>query len=89
MADHSQIFGIHLGGSNSSIAYVDEHGQAQVILNAEGSRITPSAVFFDGSNRIVGSEAKNCALIYPDRVVQFVQRQMGQPDWVFRMRNRV
>jgi molecular chaperone DnaK len=78
----STIFGIDLGTTFSCIAHIDEYGRPAAIINAEGSRITPSVVFFDGNNRTVGAEAKNIAIMYPNQVVSLVKRQMGS-DWVF------
>lgn len=76
------VFGIDLGTTYSCIAHVDEYGQATTIPNMEGDRITPSVILFDGSSRVVGKEAKNVALMYPDQIVETVKRYMGQADWV-------
>ena len=76
------IIGIDLGTTYSCIAYVDEFGRETTIPNAEGDRLTPSVVFFDGDTRIVGKEAKNVALMFPDQVVAAVKRHMGEADWV-------
>jgi len=84
MADTIQtVYGIDLGTTYSCIAYVDEYGRPVAIPNAEGFRITPSVIFFDNENRVVGSEAKNNAHLHPDQVVEMVKRQMGQSDWTF------
>lgn len=77
------VFGIDLGTTYSCIAHIDEYGRPATIPNAEGDRTTPSVIFFDGESRIVGKEAKNNAVLYPDQVVELVKRQMGQSDWVF------
>ncbi|MEO6889175.1 MAG: Hsp70 family protein [Ktedonobacteraceae bacterium] len=77
------IFGIDLGTTYSCIAYVDEYGQAVIIPNNEGSLTTPSVVHFDKDNRIVGKEAKNSAVLYPDEIVTAVKRHMGGPGWRF------
>jgi molecular chaperone DnaK len=82
MTQHT-VFGIDLGTTYSCIAYIDEYGRPATVPNAEGERITPSVVFFDGEQRIVGNEAKNNSVAYPDQVVAMVKRQMGQRDWVF------
>ena len=76
MSEHTPnvIFGIDLGTTYSCITYVDEYGRPVAIPNAEGSRITPSVIFFDGENRVVGSEAKNNSRLYPDQVVEMVKR---------------
>jgi molecular chaperone DnaK (HSP70) len=77
------VYGIDLGTTYSCIAHIDEFGRPVAIPNVEGSRITPSVIFFDGENRVVGNEAKNNARLYPDQVVEMVKRQMGHSDWVF------
>ncbi len=77
------IVGIDLGTTNSAIAYVNEHGRPQMIPNREGDYVTPSVVFFDGSEPIVGSIAKRSAVLDPLNVVQFVKRQMGISAWTF------
>jgi len=77
------VFGIDLGTTYSCIAYVDEFGKPVMITNAEGSRTTPSVVYFDGENRIVGREAKNNAVIYSDQVIELVKRHMGEEGWRF------
>jgi molecular chaperone DnaK (HSP70) len=72
------VFGIDLGTTNSAIAYVDETGRATVCRNADSLEITPSVVFFENeSNVVVGSQAKNSALLNPDRVVSLIKREMG------------
>ncbi len=83
MANTDIVFGIDLGTTYSCIAYVDEYGKPVVIPNVEGDRTTPSVVQFEGSNRIVGKEAKNNAVLYPNQVVEMVKRHMGTSDWVF------
>jgi molecular chaperone DnaK (HSP70) len=77
------IFGIDLGTTYSGIAYIDEHGKPVIIPNAENQRITPSVVFFDGDNIIVGEVAKENAKLYPNEVVTLVKRSMGDPNFLF------
>jgi len=79
----STIFGIDLGTTYSCIAHIDEYGGPATIPNAEGERITPSVIYFEGQNRVVGKEAKNVAVLHPDQVVEMVKRQMGKRDWIF------
>ncbi len=82
--ESKRIFGIDLGTTYSSIAYVDEYGKPVVIPNAENQRVTPSVVFFDGDNVVVGEVAKESARLYPNDVVSFVKRSMGEPNFLFR-----
>ncbi|MBI9075320.1 MAG: Hsp70 family protein [Desulfatibacillum sp.] len=78
-----RIYGIDLGTTYSSIAYVDEFGKAVVIPNSENERVTPSVVFFDGDNVVVGGVAKESARLYPNEVVSFIKRSMGEPNFLF------
>ncbi len=78
-----RIFGIDLGTTYSSIAYVDEYGKAVIIPNAENERVTPSVVFFDEGNIVVGEVAKESAKLYPNDVVSFIKRSMGDPNFIF------
>jgi molecular chaperone DnaK len=78
-----KILGIDLGTTNSAVAYVNDYGRPEVLVNDYGERITPSVVLFDGEHVLVGSEAKNSAVMRPLDTVQFVKRQMGNPDWRF------
>jgi len=71
--------GIDLGTTFSAIAHVDAYGKPQIITNSETERITPSVIFFDGSNVIVGTVAKNNAVAEPEKIVDFVKREMGKP----------
>ncbi len=69
--------GIDLGTTYSCIAWLNEHGQPVSIPNQEGELSTPSVVFFDGAQPIVGTEALRNAISSPDRVVQHAKRFMG------------
>ena len=72
--------GIDLGTTNSCIATL-EGGQPTVIVNAEGSRTTPSVVAFSKSGEIiVGEVAKRQAVTNVDRTISSVKRHMGT-DW--------
>src|SRR3954467_15674488 len=70
--------GIDLGTTFSAIACIDDHGKPQIIPNAESERITPSVILFDGQNAIVGSLAKQNAAAEPEKIVDFVKREMGK-----------
>ena len=75
----SKVFGIDLGTTYSCIAYIDENGKPVVLKNAEGDLTTPSAVFFETQTDVtVGSAAKESAKIYPEQVVTFIKRSIGQ-----------
>ncbi|MDR1925073.1 MAG: Hsp70 family protein [Planctomycetaceae bacterium] len=79
-----KIYGIDLGTTYSAIAYIDEYGKAAIIPNSDNERITPSVVFFESKDCIpVGKIAKGSKETDPDRVVDFVKRQMSNKDWTF------
>ncbi|HEY3663325.1 MAG TPA: Hsp70 family protein [Chthoniobacterales bacterium] len=70
--------GIDLGTTFSAVAHIDAYGKPQIIPNAESERITPSVVLFDGSNAIVGTIAKNNTVAEPEKIVDFVKREIGK-----------
>jgi|HubBroStandDraft_1064217.scaffolds.fasta_scaffold06962_7 molecular chaperone DnaK len=72
-------FGIDLGTTHSCVAMIDEAGRPIIIKSAIGEDTTPSVVYFESSrNVIVGSAAKNSALLDPGLVAQLVKRDMGK-----------
>src|SRR4051812_37843968 len=73
-----KVIGIDLGTTNSVVAVV-EGGQPEVIVNQEGSRVTPSVVAFtkDGQ-RLVGQIAKRQAVTNPENTVFSIKRFMGR-----------
>lgn len=83
------VVGIDLGTTFSAIAAINRHGVPEVLANAEGEHITPSVVLFENDDVVVGNYAKQAATVYPDQVVEFVKRHMGDPEWRFRYRDRV
>lgn len=70
--------GIDLGTTFSAIAHIDAYGKPQIIPNAESERISPSVILFDGQHAIVGSMAKQNAVAEPEKIVDFVKREMGK-----------
>ncbi|MFI5382090.1 MAG: Hsp70 family protein [Tepidisphaerales bacterium] len=71
--------GIDLGTTFSAAAWVDESGQTAMIRNAEGDVLTPSVVFFNEEEVVVGKEARTATLVHPDWVAEWVKRDMGLP----------
>ena len=73
-----KIIGIDLGTTNSVVA-VMEGNEPKVIVNAEGSRITPSVVgFTKNGERLVGQVAKRQAVTNPENTVFSIKRFMGR-----------
>ena len=84
----AKVYGIDLGTTYSVIATLNENGMPEVIENfADSVPLLASAVYFPNSgDPVVGKEAKNQTELEPDRVIQFVKRQIGEKDaqtWTF------
>ena len=78
------ITGIDLGTTYSALAILNPIGKPQVVPNADGDRLTPSAIYFDEDNNQivrVGIEAINSRHINPNRSIRWVKRHMGDPDF--------
>jgi molecular chaperone DnaK len=73
-----QTVGIDLGTTFSVVAYLDRGGKPQTVMNMEGDLSTPSVVYFDDGEVVVGKEAVKAAVYEPESVVQFVKREMGR-----------
>ncbi len=80
---HRKAVGIDLGTTFSAVAHIDAYGKPQIIPNAESERITPSVILFDGTNVVVGTSAKNSAVAEPEKIVDFIKREMGKPKEQF------
>ena len=73
-----KIIGIDLGTTNSVVA-VMEGKEPKVIVNEEGSRLTPSVVAFDEKGEVlVGQIAKRQAVTNPTNTVYSAKRFMGR-----------
>ena len=78
MAKGEKIIGIDLGTTNSVVA-VMEGGEAKVIANQEGNRLTPSVVAYtDKEDVLVGEPARRQAVTNPRRTVYSIKRFMGR-----------
>ncbi|OHB62111.1 MAG: hypothetical protein A2Y76_04630 [Planctomycetes bacterium RBG_13_60_9] len=78
------IVGIDLGTTFSSLAMLNAIGKPEIIPNADGDRLTPSAIFFDEDNPgviRVGVEALNSRHLNPARSVRWMKRHMGEPEY--------
>ncbi|MEI7644094.1 MAG: molecular chaperone DnaK [Chloroflexales bacterium] len=73
-----KVIGIDLGTTNSVVAVV-EGGEAVVIPNAEGARLTPSVVAMTKSGeRMVGQVARRQAVTNPENTIFSVKRFIGR-----------
>ena len=72
--------GIDLGTTFSVLAYIDSTGRPVTVPNGVGDLLTPSAVFFDDNDVIVGREARKSSVINPDAFAECFKRDMGIAD---------
>ncbi len=74
----AKIIGIDLGTTNSVVA-VMEGDQPKVLINSQGSRLTPSVVgFTDKGEVVVGQVAKHQQVTNPKNTVFSIKRFMGR-----------
>ncbi len=74
----SKIIGIDLGTTNSVVS-VMEGDQPKVLVNAHGSRLTPSVVAFtDKGERLIGQVARHQQVTNPTNTVFSIKRFMGR-----------
>ena len=76
--EEGQTVGIDLGTTFSTIAYMNEEGQAIPLPNDEGDEETPSLLLLAESGHvIVGPSPMRAALEDPENIVDRVKRHMG------------
>jgi molecular chaperone DnaK len=74
----AKAVGIDLGTTNSVVAVI-EGGQPTVIINSEGSRLTPSVVAFTKSGeRLVGQIAKRQSVLNAENTIYSAKRFIGR-----------
>lgn len=82
------ILGIDLGTTNSVVSIIKD-GKPEVLCDEMGQGILPSVVGLDAEGRLlVGQEARNQALVAPERTVKSIKRKMGEEAQVQMAGNR-
>jgi len=80
----SNIVGIDLGTTFSALSILNAIGKPEIIPNADGERLTPSAIFFDEENTDivrVGVEAIHSRHLNAQRSVRWIKRHMGESGY--------
>jgi len=80
----ANIAGIDLGTTFSTLAILNSIGRPEIVPNADGERLTPSAIFFDEENPEiirVGIEAINSRYLNAERSVRWIKRYMADADY--------
>lgn len=76
------IVGIDLGTTNSEIA-IYQAGRPVVLADERDRMILPSVVgVTEGGELLIGEEARNQLLLYPERTVRSIKRRMGRDETV-------
>src|SRR3954462_8523428 len=74
----AKIIGIDLGTTNSVVAIM-EGDQPKVLINSQGSRLTPSVVgFTEKGERVIGQTAKHQQITNPKNTIFSIKRFMGR-----------
>jgi molecular chaperone DnaK len=69
--------GVDLGTTFSVVAKLDDEGRPQTLANAEGDRLTPSVVLFDGQDVVVGKEALKALSTEAEHCAECSKRDVG------------
>ena len=69
--------GIDLGTTFSAVAYLDDMGRPQTLVNAEGDKVTPSVVLFDDDDVVVGKEALKALATEMESIAECAKRDLG------------
>src|SRR6266702_2904898 len=76
------IVGIDLGTTNSEIA-VYRDGRPDGLMDELGREILPSVVGVGETGELlIGEEARNQFILYPERTIRSIKRRMGSGDKV-------
>lgn len=70
--------GIDLGTTFSAVARLDDIGRPQTLINAEGDKVTPSMVLFEGNEAVIGKEAVKAMATDMDMIAECPKRDLGQ-----------
>jgi molecular chaperone DnaK len=76
MSDHPAV-GIDLGTTYSVVSWLDDQQRPITLINAEGDRVTPSVVLFDGDEVVVGKEALKAMGTETEHVAECSKRDIG------------
>src|SRR5260370_11093465 len=72
------ILGIDLGTTNSEVA-IYRNGRPEVLADERGRKSLPSVVgLSDKGELLVGEEARNQFLLFPERTIRSIKRSMGK-----------
>lgn len=77
-----KIVGIDLGTTTSALSYLNDIGRPEIVANADGERIMPSAVYFADDQRVLtGKEAIRSRQDNASRAIRWIKRKMGEENY--------
>lgn len=76
MAKEIVAIGCDLGSTASEVSVI-ENGKPVVVVNKEGSQMTPSVVCLKDGERKIGAAAKRQMMVNPKETVNIIKRFMG------------
>ena len=82
MTSEQLPIGIDLGTTYSVVAYIDDTGRPVSIPNEWGDVLTPSAVFVDQDEILVGKEAVRTSVMNPGAYAECFKRDVGMQRFV-------
>jgi len=91
LSENVNIAGIDLGTTFSALAVLNAIGKPEIVPNADGERLTPSAIFFDEEDSgviRVGIEAINSRRLNAERSVRWIKRHMGDAKYTKKVDNK-
>jgi molecular chaperone DnaK len=75
------FLGIDLGTTNSvGVIYDDKTDELEIVMVDFVDEVLPSVVSFIEDEVIVGTEAKNSAIVYPEETILSIKRKMGESE---------
>lgn len=78
-----KIVGIDLGTTTSALSYLTDLGRPEIVANADGERIMPSAVYFASGDRVLtGEEAIRSRQEDASKAVRWIKREMGNENYL-------
>lgn len=69
--------GIDIGTTFSSMAVIDRNGKVSSLKNSEGKTTTPSVIYFDKDNIVVGEEANEINILGEANIAAYFKRNIG------------
>lgn len=78
------VIGIDLGTTYSAVSYMNKNGEPEIILNRDEETTTPSVVFVDDKEVVIGKNARKKALQWPQKICRCVKKFMGFRETVLK-----